>query len=225
MEQLPECDYCERTDSIRQIGDNFVCPEHIGELNKERISANEVLRQSRDVDNRVQVSADIFNAATVAIVELEKAIDDDVAITNKPWAKAQVLLDRFQHFKNVQAQANQTIIEATNHQKALQTRLNVLANDLREEEREKLRLADLNYKPRNIKIPVTAKTIRLSKQKIDNVALRRYAAELNIPEFSMRAIAIQKNLSADGVYKLMKENIEKAKAATNPVVEITNKTE
>jgi len=222
MEQLPECDYCERTDSIRQIGDALVCPEHINELNRERISANEVLRKSRDIDTHIQVSTDIFNAATIAIVEIEKAIDADELITNKPWAKAQSLLDRFQHYKKVQQEHNQGIIDAVNYQKALQTRLNTLANDLRDEEREKLRLADLNYKPRNIKMPVTAKTIRLSKQKIDNVALRRYAAELNMPEFSMRALAIQKNLTADGVYKLMKDNLDKAKAASLPSSIVTN---
>lgn len=214
MEQLPECDYCERTDSIRQIGDNYVCPEHIGELNKERISANEVLRRSRDIDSHIQTSTDIFNAATPAIVELEKAIDDDPTITNKPWAKAQVLLDRFTHFKNVQVTANQTIVEAVTNQRAIQQRLNIVANELRDDEREKLRLADLNYKPRNVKIPVTAKTIRMSKQKLDNIALRRYANELGIPEFTLRALAIQKNLTADGVYKLMKANLEAAKAKT-----------
>ena len=213
MEQLPECDYCERTDSIRQIGDNYVCPEHISELNKERISANEVLRKSKDIDSHIETSVDVFNADTVAIVELEKAVDSDNTITNKPWAKAQVLLDRFQHFKNVQVEANKTIVDSVSKQRAIQQRLNVIANELRDEEREKLRLADLNYKPRNVKIPVTAKTIRMSKQKLDNVALRRYATELGVPEFTMRALAIQKNLTADGVYKLMKANLEVAKAA------------
>lgn len=224
LNQLPECDFCERTDSIRQIGDSYVCPDHINELNREsnknRLNVNDVLRKSRDIDSHVQVSTDIFNAATTAIVDIERAIDEDETITNKPWAKAQALLDRFQHFKTVQIEFNRGIIEAVNNQKALQVRLNTLANTLREEEREKLRLSDLNYQPRALKIPVTAKTIKLSKQRIDNVALRRYSSELGIPEFSLRAIAIQKNLTADGVYKLMKDNLDKAKAAS--LITVTN---
>lgn len=221
MEQLPECDFCERTDSIRQIGDSLVCPEHISELNREKISANEVLRTAKAIDTNVKVSTDLFNAGTVLIVDIEKAIQEDEAITNKPWAKAQALLDRFQHFKEVQRISDQKSVEAANYQRAIQTRLNTLANELRDEEREKLRLADLNYKPRNVKMPVSAKTIKLSKTRLDNVALKRYASELGIPEFTMRAIAIQKNLSADGVYKLMKENIEKAKSSSKPA-EIQN---
>lgn len=221
MMNLPECDYCESTDSIRKIGDSLVCPEcikkgaHVPNV-PAPIAIGEVLKVSREIDNSVKVNTDIFNAATVSIVELKKAIDEDESITNKPYALAVELQTRFNKHKEVIFGLNQQIVEETNRQKAIQIYLNNLANQLRQDEREKLRLQDINYQPRTLKMPVSPKTIKMSKKKLDTKELKARATELGIPEFTLRMICIQKNLSVEDGYKLFKANIEAAKAKVTP---------
>jgi uncharacterized coiled-coil protein SlyX len=168
------------------------------------------LKESRDIDNRVTVRTDLFNAATIAIAELKKSIDSDETITNKPYALAVELQNRYSHYKQVIFELNEKVVEASNQQKAIQIYLNNLANTLRQEEREKLKIQDINYKPRAVRT-VSAKAIKLSKKKLDTKELRKYAAELGVPEFTLRMVAIQKGLDATSVYKLMKANIEAAK--------------
>ncbi len=217
--QLPECDYCESTEGIRQIGEDKVCPvcesKGVNRVNNPPISINEVLTKSREIDSRVTVRTDLFNAATVSIIDLKKSIDDDETITNKPYTLAVELQTRFNHHKQVIFELNEKVVEESNKQKAIQIYLNQLANQLRADEREKLKISDINYSPRPIKLPVNAKTIRLTKQRIDKVELRKRAAELGVPEFTLQMIIVQKGITVEQAFQLMKANIEQAKAKAN----------
>ncbi len=179
------------------------------------ININEVLTRSREIDNRVTVRTDIFNSATVAIVELKKAIDADITITNKPYALAETLTERFTHFKQVIFELNEKVIEASNNQKAIQIYLNNLANQLRADERAKLKIADINYQPKPIKVgnkSLTKKSITLGKKKLDKAELRKYAGMLGVAEFTLQMIAIQKNLSVVDAYVVMKSMIDSVKS-------------
>lgn len=232
---IRECDYCSVTDSltvdesgkeihtVNKIGDNYACPNHKKDAEAELlktgpalIPVNSVLKQSREIDNQIQVRTDVFNAQTVSIQELKSAIDSDPAITNKPYQLALELKSRYQKFRDAIFEMNQKIVEATTNQRAIQTYLNQLANTLRAEEREKLKIQDINYNPRPVKMPVNAKTIKLSKKRLDTKQLRTYASELGIPEYTLRMVAIQKNLDAKGVYELFKANLNAAKEKSNP---------
>ena len=224
---LPECDYCESTDSIKVIDGENICPSCLANhssSNQAPININEVLTKSREIDNRVQVRTDLFNSATVAIVELKKSIDSDDSVVNKPYALAIELQKRFNHFKSVIFELNEKVVEASNQQKAVQIYLNNLANSLQVEEREKLKLQDINYKPGVMKLPITPKTIRLSKKRIDKKELREYAAKLGVAEFTLQMIVIQKNITVVDAYNMMKINIDKAKSLmTNELTnELTN---
>ena len=231
MNQLPECDFCERTDSIKKIGNNLACPDHVSDAEftakpsptvtePAPISVNEVIRQSRQIDTSVQTRADLFNAETLSIAQLFKAIDDDATIVNKPFAKATELQNRINLQKQVIFELNQRIVDEHSKQRAQQTSLNQLANQLRQEEREKLKIQDINYKPRDVRMPVTPKAIKLAKKRIDKAELRKAAAELGIPEFTLQMIIVQKNLTVQQAFEMFKKNIEEAKAKaaaqTNP---------
>jgi len=175
-------------------------------------SMNARIRESQAIDSSIQVRGDLFNAATVAIVDLKKAIDDDSQITNKPYALAETLMQRFQHFKNVVFEANEKIIDATNNQKAIQVYLNNLANQLRVEEREKLKLADINYKPGNIK-PVKPNVIKTSAaKKLDKAELKKYAAELGIAEFTLQMLVVSKGITVEQAANLLRKSINEAKS-------------
>lgn len=175
---------------------------------------NQALAEAKQIDDGVQVRTDLFNAATVAIMELKKSIDEDATITNKPFALASALKDRFIHFKQVVFELNQQIIDAGNQQKAIQSYLNTLANQLRAEEREKLRIADINYRPAPMKSPTVKKvgtTQTNKKTKIDKTELRKFAGELGVSEFTLQMIVVQKGITVAEAAMILKRSIEAGK--------------
>lgn len=177
---------------------------------------NRALAEARLIDNGIQVKTDLFNAATTSIVDLKKVIDEDQSITNKPYALASELMKRFTHYKQAVFELNQQVIEAGNQQKAIQVYLNQLANQLRQEEREKLKIADISYKPGAIK-PEKPKAIRVSK-KIDKTELRKFANQLsvdlgvNIPEYHLQMLVVQKGISVEQAADILRRSINEAKS-------------
>lgn len=223
-DQLPECDWCERTDSIRVIGNSKACPDHFKDaeastkpaeskpVDTSPIAMNEVLKASRQADAQIQVRTDIHNAETLAIAKLYEAIDHDAAITAKPFAKAQTLQERIIHFKKIIFDANEAIVEANNRLRVDMQSLNVLANHLRQDEREKLKIQDINYKPRAVKMPVTAKALKLTKKKTDKNELKRAAKELGVHESTIMAFMTMKQCTVAEALATIKANQAEAKA-------------
>ncbi len=176
-----------------------------------------VIDASRLIDNSVQVRTDLFNAATTAIVDLKKSIDENPEISNKPYALAEVLTERFNHFKQVAFDAQQQVIEAGNHQKAIQVYLNQLANSLRVEEREKLKIADINYKPATVKLSVKKVSTTQTKKatKLDKVELRKYAAELGISEFTLQTVVVSRGITVEAAANMLRRSINESKSESN----------
>lgn len=176
---------------------------------------NAAIEASRAQDATIEVRTDIFNAATVAIQELKQAIDGDPNITNKPFHLATELKERFEHFQSVIFAKNQEIIEAANQQKAIQAYLNNLANQLRAEEREKLKLQDINYKPGSPKA-IKDKPVRTiktsSSKKLDKAELRKYAAELGISEFTIQMICVSKGITPEAAANILRKSINETKS-------------
>lgn len=183
----------------------------VNESNVKAAELNAVLKQAETIDSTVQVRSDIFNAETVSIDDIKKAIDDDASITNKPYALAETLKTRFEHFRDVVFELNQQIVEAGNRQKAIQVYLNQLANKLRAEEREKLKIADLNYQPKAVK-PATPKPIKTTGNKksgkLDKAELRKYAAELGVAEFTLQMIVVSKGISIEAAANILRSQLE-----------------
>lgn len=197
--------------------------EHMSEeKQQERLKAleehnklNDAINQARQLDATIQVRTDLFNAATESIVSLKATIDSDTTIENKPYALAEELMKRFSHFKNVVFELNQKIVEAGNQQKAIQVYLNQLANQLRQEEREKLRLADITYKPTAPK-PDKVKPIKTAAKKLDKAELRKYAAELGVSEFTLQMVVVQKGLTVEAAANMLRRSIKEAQSESSP---------
>ena len=182
--------------------------------NNAKITENKVIQQSIETDNRIQIRTDLFNAATKSIIDIKQAIDSDETITNKPYRLAEVLTNRFNHYKTVVFELNSKLMEAGNEQRAIQTYLNQLANQLRAEEREKLKIADINYKPNPVKSisPKTISTRTTSvKRKIDKKELRAVAAQLGVSEFTLQMVVVSKNISVAEAAELLKKSIDASK--------------
>ena len=172
-----------------------------------------VIDASRLTDNTVQVRTDLFNAATTAIIDLKKSIDENPEVVNKPYALAEVLTERFNHFKQVAFDAQQQVIEAGNHQKAIQVYLNQLANSLRVEEREKLKIADINYKPVSKPAVKKVSTSQTKKStKLDKVELRKYAAELGISEFTLQTVVVSRGITVEAAANMLRRSINESKS-------------
>lgn len=172
------------------------------------------IMQSIQIDNSVTIRTDLFNAPTVAIVELEKLVNEDESITNKPYALAQLLLDRFNHHKDVIFEKTKEIVELGNEQRAIQVYLNNLANKLRVEEREKLRIADISYKPQAIKpIKDISQGIKTRKPRgIDKAELTKYATELGVSEFTLQMLVVSKGITVETAANLLRRNINETKS-------------
>lgn len=209
------CECCSNSGNMTIFTDMLMCPDCIKkemetamehqslEKQEERmIEHNNLLELSRKIDYNVQVKEDIFNAETVSINELKTAIESDPAIENKQYKLAEVLLERYTHFKSVIFELNSQIVAETNKQRATQTYLNQLANKLRQEEREKLKLQDINYKPGEIK-PV--KTKAPSKRSIDIAELKELAGKLGIPHTALQMMCVSRGISPKEAYEEMKK--------------------
>ncbi len=222
------CDCCPNIGPVElRYGNMLMCPDcwtkeqnlqlanNTPEKQAERVDAmNAAIEAARAQDASIQVRTDIFNAATVAIQELKQAIEADPNITNKPYHLASELTTRFEHFKAVIFAKNQEIIEAANQQKAIQVYLNNMANTLRAEEREALKLKDINYQPPapKAKTPKPPSIKTRSSAKLDKTELRKYAAELNIPEYSLQMLCVAKGITPESAANILRKSINETKS-------------
>lgn len=222
-----ECEVCDKTDVslTRHYGNMWFCDdcwskeqaiqkEHQSPENQQkRVDAYRAsVQTSRELDNKLELRTDLFNAATTAIIDLKKLVDDDTTIENKPYALASELLNRFNHFKEIIFKANEAIVEANNNQKAIQVYLNQMANTLRAEEREKLKLSDISYKPQPVKTvkPAGIKTSGLKK--VNKEAVRALATELGVSEFTVQMVVVQMGGDVEKAGNHLRRSINEAKS-------------
>ena len=233
---LPECDYCESTDSIRVFGDTSVCPLHINEVNqkiepkaeiKAPLNINEVMRQNKVVSGEMQISVDLFNAENLEISKIFKIIDDDTSIKSKPFAKAENVQKQMLALRDLIFVKSKEISDINSKLRAWQTKFNQLANYLTIEEREVFKLKDITYTPpavRNLRMAVTKKAIKISRSKVKTSDIVNKCNELSkelgikIEPSTLRNMMISKGLTLETAYQQLKSLLEvavKAQAKLN----------
>lgn len=151
------------------------------------------LEMAKQIDASITTRGDLFNANTVSIVELKAAIDADDSIKNKHFKLAEVITERFNHLTQVIFEHKAVVVAAGNEQKSIHQYLNTLASKLTQEERAKIKLKDINYKPeapKEIKKKITTK--RLDKDEV-----RKWAREVNVPEQVIQMICLQKGIDPE----------------------------
>lgn len=205
-ENEPTCESCNNTGVLTKLNDVWMCESchtrEVQSLLEPRATTETVLVESveninkeierdhrpTDIQNSalnklgsqsISRSEDFFNARTTAISERWKAIvaDDTIGAENKHYQLAREVREHYLHMKQILFQAVEVQLECASNQRADQVYLNQLASKLREEERTKLHLQNLDYEPP--KVPKSApKTPRLSK---DDKIAADYARIMNIP--------------------------------------------
>ena len=210
---------CEIVDSILMCANcqsrNNEINLELAELEKNKINPADILIKSIEIDNSIQIRSDFFNSRTASIESLRLAIeaDDTIPTDKKHFELAQRLDNRFKHLRDVLMPEKKIEIEAiASEQKAIQVYLNTLASSLRKEEREKLRLSDISYKPQPVSKP---KVPRAPSKKIDKAELKKYAAELGINEYTLQVFVISKNITVAEAASVIREQIKSAKANEN----------
>jgi hypothetical protein len=206
MASCEACSYIGKCDIFMTM---LMCPECIAKekalqtenKNGEDKRINEVIERSRAVDYSISVKEDIFNAQTISINELKLAIENDVNITNKRYELANQLMDRYKHFSKIIFEKQQEISEESTKQRAVQSYLNQLASTLRTEERERLKLQDINYKPSETKPKVSKVT---TKKGFDKVELVEWANKANVPLAALQMICVAKNMTPEQAYNHLK---------------------
>jgi hypothetical protein len=186
-----------------QVTKEYQAPElqeqRLAEHNKQ-IKLNELIGEATKIDQSIQLSSDIFNAKTIALVDIMKAIDIDESIVNKPYSKTEYSVNRIKHLVKVIFDCKNQITEAENEIRANQVNVNMLVNTLRDEERAKLKLQDINYQPATPKTPKpkssgTAKAKKSSK--IDMNEVNKWAAKIGMPSQLIHMRMLSKNMNAE----------------------------
>jgi len=195
-EAAPWCKKCKLNEEDAQKKLEESADDRINEMNERNNKLMEMSTLDRQiaVDTTIRVSTDIFNAKTVAIIDLKAAIEADDSIENKQYELAKRLKDRFTHLKEVIFERTQDNLKDSSEQRSIQSYLNNLANTLRENEREELRLKDLNYKPLAPKKPSKPKVKKKIGPKFNKVELRECAKALGVDEFTLQMICVSKNM-------------------------------
>ena len=204
------CAECMEKERLAQIELESTANARVAQLEED--NRNKVIIQSQQIDASIEVRRDLFNANTVAITEIKNAIDSDDSIPSesKHYELAKLLHERLDHFSQVLFTLNESRIDITNKQYAVQVYLNDLASKLRKEEREKLRLQYIDYKPPT---PSLKKLSAPKKVKFDKNELRKCAAELGISEFMLQTVVVSKNMSVSEAASMIRKNIEDAKSS------------
>ena len=162
------------------------------------------------IDSTVQTVGDLFNANTVSIVASMKSIDEDesIPVDKKEYSKAKFLTDRFIKLRETIFNLDETRIAHVNEQRAIQTYLNTLANKLRAEEREELKIKDINYKPGEVKI-VKPKAPKIEK-KWDKSSVRAAANESGIAEYLIQTACIARNVTPTDAVNIIRRAMAEA---------------
>lgn len=168
------------------------------------IKRNETIINSRIVLDNIHTPGDLMVADTVSIKEIKESIasDDSIPTDQKLFVECSTLDYHIKRLKQVIFEKNKETMTLHMNQRDIQTYLNTQTNKLREEEREKLKLVNIEYNP-GVSKP-KPKSEASKKKAFDKAELVHYANELNVPMSALQMICVKKNYTPAQAYQFMK---------------------
>lgn len=173
------------------------------------MSPESLLSKSQKIDSSIVMSQDIYNAKTVELTALIKAINEDVAIENKPYARAKVTYDRIEVFQHAIFDAEQALLEAKIGLRQSKEYLNQIISDVAEAEREQFRVKDISYPAKPPKTP-KVKSLSPGKPKgtkstfkADLAECAKFAKYLSVSQDAIHALSVQHHIPAKNAAKLL----------------------
>jgi hypothetical protein len=214
-----ECECCSNTGTLYQVfGNMWMCAdcrdkeiklqaEHQSLENQQK-RVDDLVARSRQIDQSVVVKADVFNAATVPIVELKAAIENNAEIPaeKKQEAFATELDARIQHLQPIIFNMRKDLLDKENELRMYQTNLQHAALTLRKEIRDKLHLNDPIYTPTAPKVIKPAKE-RAPKAKFSKEELRAAAEKYDVPQQAIQMLVTAKKMTPDEAGQHLKKTL------------------
>lgn len=195
MNQIWMCDEC----VAKEIA---VALQHqTPEKQEERLN-NYHLEMIQKENATLRIQTDIFNAKMTAIHEVQEAINADPKVENKNYTIAQVIAERYKHLNGLIHDVDVQKTEYETEQRALQTFYNELSKKLRTEEREKIKLQDITYKP----IETAVKKKKEDKpKKWDKTGVAAAALQYKVPEQLIQMTCAANDVTVETAVKILKE--------------------
>lgn len=206
------CECCTNVGEVeRRYGNMLMCDtcwnkeqaiskEHMSPENQQK-RLNEYLERSRKIDEQVKVKTDLFNAATIAAVELKAAIqqDDNIPVAEKDFTYARTCFERFTHFQKVVFEERQALLKNEEAMRMWQVQTRMMAAQLSAELREQFKQADLTYQP------VAPKSIKPAATKVgkkfDAEDVRNMAAKYNVPMAAVQMLVVARKITPEEAAK------------------------
>lgn len=174
---------------------------------------------AQQIDATIQIRQELFNAQTVAILEIKKAIEEDSSIPadKKNFKLYEVLQERVTHFRKVIFEMSEAMLNASTEQRAIQTYMNEMHNKLRAEEREHFRIQSANYQPPIVKItkPKATKVKKFDKNEL-RAEFNKFIEECKakgladitaaIKESTIQTICVSRNITPKEALDEMRKN-------------------
>lgn len=163
----------------------------------------------------IDTQAEYFNAKVQSIVERKKAIeaDDSIDKEKKPFKLAQELLTEIPTLRDRLFSIREEESRIKSELNALQVQINQVSTELRKEELEQLKIADINYKvpEQKAKAPRISKPSGGTKKEMDEIsALVVEFKQFKLTREIVRIIALQKKCSPrDAVRSILGPDIVK----------------
>lgn len=157
------------------------------------------------VDTTAKVREDIFNAKTTSIVKMDEEIQADDTIERKHFALSIRVTEVRNHLRKILFDVNEAYnktTESINSEIRSNTQyLNNLANKLRTDEREAIKLRDITYKP----VPPKAiKKPKVAKKKFDKKELKKYSDLLGgNMEYTLQMLCVANSMQPDKAYEML----------------------
>lgn len=157
-----------------------VSPQAIEQMNNFRAMSLESInmKYARELDTSIERITDLFNAKTVAIVDLKAIIDVDDSIPKDKKAEALFITlgERINKLKPLMRDARTVLNNLGNEEQSIQSYMNNMANRIRKEVREQYSIKDSGYVTKAP--PASVKKVKIGINKEDlKFQAKRVAAE------------------------------------------------
>lgn len=160
---------------------------------------NNLLENSKKIDTSIQVKQDVFNAKTVAAIELQASIqsDENVKDEDKLYIFAKTMQERADILKKAIFDDRVALLEKENEYRMWQSQIQSAAGMIRDKRREEFKAQDIDYKPEPAKKPKSAKPTDNSNSKYKGGELQAAAKKYDVPATVIRTYMIRKNMTAE----------------------------
>lgn len=154
---------------------------------KRVVEYNDTIVKSQMIDQSIELSATLFNAATVPLIELEQSIQSNPNIpqNEKHFHLASIVKQRLTHFQSVLIEKKKETVELENTVRAYQQRLNKLVSELQIEKRIELGLTAIELPKQSM--PKHAPKIT-KRTTTEDKAIANYMIMMKIDERAAREL-------------------------------------